>query len=286
MLQIEKSMNNSTGKRGLFLGALSILISYVRSDVPVCSVDGKNITCFHGSQCKTGEADFSMFPPAFFLTKRSEEGAYCDCSTIPAKIPRHTGVTCNHKYEVCPDNHICFHGATCVAKNGNNATEYSCDCSKTTRGTTEWEGEHCQIRKQQQQTPPPTPKPECTLNCYDRGVCNFGTKKDFGLVVDPVVIIPNNVDGMYCECNDGFTGVQCETYVRSCGDSYCLNSAKCIVQGTSAMCDCTSILSDIPVAFSGEHCQYPDANSVKCLAINNETEPLDMFCVNGGQCDP
>ncbi len=272
----------TTVKRRLLLGALTTLISYSSSQVNECSIDGKNITCFHGSQCKTGAADFSTFPKAGFLQQTTENGLYCDCSTITANIPPHTGLFCNHKYEICPDNHVCFHGAPCMAKNGNNTTEYSCDCSKTTRGTTEWEGEHCQVRKEL----PSPPAQDCTLNCYDRGTCKFGNKIEFGLVTDEVVKVPNNVDGMYCECNDGFTGVQCDTYVRSCGDKYCLNSAKCVVQGTNAMCDCTSIIPDIPVSFTGNHCQYADADSTKCLSITNETEPLDMYCVNGGQCHP
>jgi len=261
----------------------------------------------------------------FFLVQLSENGLHCDCPKNSATT-LHTSYNCNHKYTVCPDTHICFHGAPCIpvtdSVDQDMPDQYMCDCTKTTRGTSHWVGDHCEVRVTKvcedtdnldsdgwlcandascvanendvnekcvcndEFTGPHCEYkankiiPDCDLKCFNNGQCKLGAK-DFGKVDVDVITSPNQKNGMHCVCEDGFTGVQCETYVNDCGDTYCLNSARCMFEDDKTFCDCPSIVADIPIAFSGKHCEH--SSSSICTSLQ-ETDPLDLFCVNDGTC--
>ncbi len=50
--------------------------------------------------------------------------------------------------------------------------------------------------------------------CQDRGQC-----------------IPNGRLNYTCQCDSGFTGVQCETNINDCRSNPCLNGGTCVVSG-------------------------------------------------------
>jgi hypothetical protein len=92
-----------------------------------------------------------------------------------------------------------------------------------------------------------------------------------------------DVNGMYCVCSTGFTGVQCEVVFERCGKNQhpCFNGSTCkeAADGESN-CDCSSATSASPVA--GHFCQH-EATSL-CGAPAGEAQPSHSFCANGGIC--
>lgn len=119
----------------------------------------------------------------------------------------------------------------------------------------------------------------CTLTCSSSGVCAFGkanftefpfTADDFPLPFHEVT----SLNGQYCECETGFTGIECNTPVQNCdqGD-VCFNEGVCVSGGD---CDCSQNLGLLPSAealYFGPRCEYRRSNP-EC--------PLD--CQNGSVC--
>ena len=105
--------------------------------------------CHHGSVCHSGPSDYGDLLSPFadtipFLAETDVDGEHCECSrnmhTDQLETEGHTGVTCEHKYEVCSPKHsgfACFHGSKCVKVKNMSGTKYACDCS-----TAKWDGEH------------------------------------------------------------------------------------------------------------------------------------------------
>jgi hypothetical protein len=87
--------------------------------------------------------------------------------------------------------------------------------------------------------------PECTLkNCYNGGECRLGIKPD---PTDKEIVYDfwkNNSEYQYCECPDGFYGLQCEVTSTKCGSHHCFHGGECVTisKGTSHRhyCDCTT----------------------------------------------
>ena len=51
-----------------------------------------------------------------------------------------------------------------------------------------------------------------------------------------------------CECNNGFTGIQCETNIDDCFANVCMNNATCIDGVMSYTCTC-------PRNKTGKYCE-------------------------------
>jgi hypothetical protein len=104
-----------------------------------------------------------------------------------------------------------------------------------------------------------------------------------------------SVNGMYCKCDDGWTGVECGASFYFCDNdaNACYNNGVCTkgtieTGGTVYLCDCRSAKDDAGIRYVGLFCEqavpqvdapemYPD-DSVVCNEDGSE------FCLNGGEC--
>lgn len=110
--------------------------------------------CHHGSTCHKGPADYGDFLSPYadtipFLAVTSDDHfEHCECSPnmhcsggdCELETEGHTGINCEHRYEICSPKHsgfACFHGAKCVKIKHDEDHKYACDCS-----TAKWDGKH------------------------------------------------------------------------------------------------------------------------------------------------
>jgi hypothetical protein len=130
--------------------------------------------------------------------------------------------------------------------------------------------------------------PQCTLSCHNSGICVVGNASIVEL--DSALEVPmfhtTNVDGQYCLCQPGWTGVYCDTYYESCGTNgaRCLNGGECIkglvddYGNPQFMCDCSNATDSKGNPTVGKYCEQPFVQFCDKLA--------ETFCVNGAECNP
>ena len=139
----------------------------------------------------------------------------------------------------------------------------------------------------------------CNLACNGRGTCCFGTADftDQPTYADgsPYEIHAiTNLEGMYCQCKDGWTGFNCDNSMRFCdnGKNPCFNGGECVYgfEGESGyVCDCQNARDDQGIQYVGIHCEQSapqddtDSDDVFQLATLC-TEEHTLFCLNGGTC--
>jgi hypothetical protein len=139
----------------------------------------------------------------------------------------------------------------------------------------------------------------CTLDCNGQGICCFGTA-DFtdqptygdGFPYDIHTI--TNLEGMYCQCSDGWTGYNCDNSFFFCDSDKnpCFNGGECVFgfEGASNyVCDCHNAIDDQGIQYVGIHCEQSapqdDTDSddaLKLAVFCNEERTL--FCINNGTC--
>ncbi|XP_071962337.1 protein glp-1-like [Antedon mediterranea] len=205
-----------------------------------------NESCING-QCKNNGTCVDSRDGMGCLCPIDYEGVHCETFTG----------RCQEK--TCPVNSTCVHtskGYRCDCKQKQQCeqtlmrcTESSCDegleCIKTPgqlgfscdcpRGTA---GRACSMR------------PLCIMNtCLNGGKC-FETL--------------NNV---MCVCNDGYTGLRCETKLEQCEYNPCANNGTCAVGPKGHLCDC-------PAGYSERYCECKITSDEKC----GTKEPINEGC--------
>jgi len=146
------------------------------------------------------------------------------------------------------------------------------------------------------------------LTCNDRGTCvnapaDFSdqSKDENGNALAPHET--DNIKGMSCDCETGFTDVECGTTVQFCdGNKHtCLHGGSCVngtIQSTGKtvhVCNCLGSSDDKGNRYVGLHCETMSAVSKKDEdGANDESEAEvcdnsgtgKLFCSNEGTCVP
>jgi hypothetical protein len=138
----------------------------------------------------------------------------------------------------------------------------------------------------------------CNLFCYNNGECfhgkgRFGSSENVG--DETPWEAKTHLNGMYCKCPRGYTGLQCEISVKVCGlsgnndDRYCNNGSECHKDkdGDGMIyyhCECDEeTVYDAP--YVAKFCEH--ISTIFCNHNPNDyTYASSSFCVNGGKCLP
>jgi len=138
----------------------------------------------------------------------------------------------------------------------------------------------------------------CTLHCNGRGTCSFGQADTSDAPVysdgsDYLINANNTIDGMFCICNTGWTGVICDASVTYCADSTqpCYHNGVCVegtVQSSGKsvhVCDCRNA-DDGGFRYVGLHCEQaaPSADT-NTAGVTLCDESGNEFCLHGGVCE-
>jgi hypothetical protein len=102
------------------------------------------------------------------------------------------------------------------------------------------------------------------------------------------------VNGMYCSCPSGFTGVQCEEDINHCHvsgteeDHFCLNGTPCNsedpnLKGVTKQynCKCNDSKDEISQMLAGRFCEY---KVTEFCFEEGASGGSHSFCTNGGMC--
>ena len=219
--------------------------------------------CYNGGKCILGLSDIY-----------GNDQLYCDCSeAIDEHGVPYVGKYCEiPKTETCDEagDFFCVNGGWCKSDYGNYPRR-PCHCGS------KHEGPHCEFDV--------GAVPECTLKCHNGGACRLGIKKDMlknGQV--DLSYWKAHADYQYCECNDGFFGLQCEVQSSKCGSHHCFHGGECISVTENGVrqhyCDCTKAASDQGISYAGQFCQYESKNTCDSQLTTNG----QLFCVNDGVC--
>ena len=147
-------------------------------------------------------------------------------------------------------------------------------------------------------TPPPQTNEnnnvDCPLVCMNGSICMEGDQSTEGHGMDPTTGGPlefheeTNRNGWFCNCQQGWTGLQCELGFESCNDGQhvCYHGGKCIpgledeYGNEQLYCDCDDAIDpDQPTKrFTGKYCEEVIPNISEC---DERTET----CKNGGVCN-
>ena len=235
----------------------------VSCDVAFHACDGTTHKCYHGGECVLGLID-----------KYDNEQLYCNCdNAVDDDGTQWVGKYCEQTSMVQCDainpGRFCLNGGQC--NDEYPSAGKSCICAEG------FEGSHCEYVADT--------VPDCDLTCRNGGHCKLGIPAAVG--PDYFGVGDQAEDAMqYCECPDGYHGVNCEIETEACGDGQCFHGSKCvsaIVNGeTLHHCDCRFANTESK-SFAGLYCQY-EANEYCDKSAGGLNGHL--FCVNGGQCQP
>lgn len=136
----------------------------------------------------------------------------------------------------------------------------------------------------------------CNLHCYNDGECKHGKGK-FGSYAGveeeeemPWEKAAPHPVGMYCSCPIGYTGLQCEIHMKTCGNDEhtCFNGAPCGKEragdGTTWWrCECDPTDSVMDADYAGRYCEH-----IATIFCNNNPDDIGhegtSYCTNGGKC--
>lgn len=139
---------------------------------------------------------------------------------------------------------------------------------------------------------------DCNLYCFNDGECRHGKGK-FGSYGNVDAENPweskDHVDGMYCACPSGTTGLQCEISLKGCRTEEngfqhsCDNGMDCKLDKNGdghsfyhCECDDDTVYEN---AYVEKYCAQ--ISTVFCgHNKNDDTFSSSQFCVNGGKCLP
>ena len=130
------------------------------------------------------------------------------------------------------------------------------------------------------------------LDCQHNSTCRQGNTT-FGVDSDVSFHMVTNQNGFYCQCPDGFAGLDCGRPYQTCSDlrdsrnNYinpkCYHGGVCLSQNQveekqfAAYCECSKAFYD-GQQYTGKYCELLVTESEYC-----PYQP-DLFCINGGSC--
>ena len=143
----------------------------------------------------------------------------------------------------------------------------------------------------------------CTLTCNDRGNCTLGND----LVNDTFVMNGQPLDEngypvethnkTHCECERGFTGVNCNVSAQFCdgNEHFCYHGGICVkgvVESTAEtvhVCDCRLAKDENGTSYLGTYCQLPSPvdhpEGDNAVPLSDKCDEFgERFCINGGTC--
>lgn len=135
----------------------------------------------------------------------------------------------------------------------------------------------------------------CNLYCYNGGSCRHGHGKfgSYNGITDGIADeLPfeqvKQVNGMFCTCPVGYTGLQCEIKYVVCGDDNlsrtCFNGSTCkkeragLTGETYYRCECDTAESVMDAEYAGEFCEH-----IATVFCNKDGEHGTSYCTNGGK---
>lgn len=133
----------------------------------------------------------------------------------------------------------------------------------------------------------------CDLECPRNAPCRFGNADFSGRMDILTVGTETHRNGMHCDCPIGWTGILCDKKYETCTNQNgheCYNGGECILGlqdkygNEQLFCDCSNALG-----YVGKYCETPFEQKCDSSHSKNEDESDgdgDMFCVNGGECNP
>jgi Notch-like protein len=218
--------------------------------------------CYNGGTCLLGLSDIY-----------GNDQLFCDCSgAVDENGVKYVGKYCEiPKTETCDaeGEFFCVNSGYCKTDYGNYPRR-PCHCGPL------HDGPHCEFEKDAM--------PECTLECHNKGACRLGIKQiSPGSEEFAYDFWKEHSDYQYCECPEGFHGLQCEVASNKCGQHHCFHGGECITvtEGTKHKhhCDCTRAHSK-DSSYGGVYCQYESDN----FCDKEKTENGQLYCVNDGVC--
>ena len=144
---------------------------------------------------------------------------------------------CDH-----PEANPCKNGATCQPL--ANYTDYECQCAVN------YIGKFCTVSH---------------FNCSNTTCSGHGNCSDNGL--DP--------SGYQCECDEGFSGSNCEENIDDCVGVNC-NNGTCVDGISRYHCSCN-------LTYTGSHCEDVDYCAAHSAEESNGCHS-GICCPNGGTC--
>lgn len=225
--------------------------------------------CFNGGRCSSDGGRSS---------------AACNCSSaVSSNGTRFVGRNCEvpmpREYNNCSEGHQpCLNGGKCLMDN-------RCDCPSGFQGV-------------QCETADPEALSDCTLPCQNNGVCVNEIAPERNESTDVVVAMAlwdvPSIDGMRCECPDGYQGVLCQYQVEVCGqgEHLCLHGSRCVQENDngsgggassgSYRCECDN--ADDRACLKQVDWCWPSSNNYPSHPEFFESSAAPAFCVNGGRC--
>jgi len=222
--------------------------------------------CFNGATCES-----------------TPDGPECDCTKAHNHQHSFAGRYCQYQASTFCEKgtdidgqDFCVNGGTC-REDGS----VGCQCKNG------WTGPKCEHRSSEGAV-----THTCNLKCENGGVCTKG-KKDLSWL-DKVQdgqhiksLASNSNVFEHCKCPDGFTGLNCENKVETCGAGdnahVCFFGGKCTINmdGTTG-CDCSFASGNTKFdKYEGLFCEHKV--STFCTK-DGQPGPDHHFCVNEGKC--
>lgn len=215
------------------------------------------------------------------------EGGGCDCTTAVRNGTKYTGKNCEMLVPMeafcssendaqSSSTNYCLNGGTCSPTNGAG-----CACPDG------FGGEHCEMKND------PLSSSACDLPCRNQGACVVGASdsNQASRRAADLLHIDTDLDGMHCQCPDGYAGALCQYQIQHCGDDndhVCLHGSRCVESPTKGAggasttkfrCECED--PDDPVCNKKVEYCTPEAGHVEYF----ESMAVPAFCVNGGKCE-
>ncbi|NXY41066.1 CRUM1 protein, partial [Ceuthmochares aereus] len=219
---------------------------------------------YQGTQCEVDIDECVSQPCQHNGTCQDLVNSYrCDCSDTGFE-----GAHCELDILECASE-PCLNNATCV----EGIKSYSCACWPG------YAGQHCEEDVD-----------ECASDpCHNGGVClersnqaYYGTRPDF-----PSYFSYHQAAGFLCECQPGFTGVECAVNINECEEGPCKNGAVCEDGIADYTCHCAP--SQDGVIWGGKNCsvkltgcQVHDCQNEALCIPTYQAESHGHLC----QCQP
>lgn len=207
------------------------------------------LQCANGGQCRKGAKDMSFldnFGPELeqFNISHSKDFEHCVCP------PGWTGLTCDHKIEICGANEFaCFHGSTCT-KQGEDE-DHSCNCESGFSAFEKLAGKFCEHKS----TTICTRNGRIGLSHQNFAFCvNDGTCKE--------IVEDDGSTHAGCNCPNMFYGPHCEF----------LKSA--LTDQDKASIDNTPVVDQAPA--------FAPAPTFNKDAYKDGLDPSDVFAITCG----